>query len=546
MQLPKQAGIAIKEWGKEFCADASIAAGLAEKMSAALLPAEKDEGGHAQLKDWLTAQIKESGRSNNLNVTAFWESLGNSSQGVLTYILANASLSATKDLPADADPTTAIPMHIMRCISSFVREKHTSIEEKYAELKNAGKKPEDEPSYQKLFIPLSQQMQEMIELRSKEKVLPAFLNPLITTVFEKQLPKLMAEYHEYLLPLAEMHDTMAKAQDQKSYAQRLQDLLPGDETRTLINNVCQILTEKISGAIDKAVAEKIGVAVGAAPIESPVHQKFLQIMQIKEVYQRDAIKSLLLQAIVHYLEGVQAEGVKIEEASFTAIATKLASTLQNRLVEDAPKIKLAGAIQDPEKCKEALREGFEPLARDLLNLIRAPGAVNKEGVPVAIPFGPLLQKMSVKLETKILPDVLAEMYLDTTSWQQQAKSIASKLKRAQAAPISQACRVFAKWISEYLPPFLSRDSSEVAKQIFDGITQYLKSTGKQNEISVLDYLMKNGDAIQKMLAGTLTTSFKKVSDNKDTALVTAMKPLTQDFFESGPAKNLQRSHTKDR
>jgi len=205
LTLTKEVRRAVTTWGDEFVANPEFAGLLAQKACAALEITDVDKA--TEMKEWLTAQIIESGISTNPAILELWDNLGIGAEKGMVHLFLNLATG----IGENEDATNAILLKLMDVLDNFNKDK-----EKGAAIKETGDKfraqnmiPEEQAEYCKHFESLALQLQKMTGLQVRPDVLPGFVNAKIAPFFQTTLPQMLAkQYEKHLVPLANLYQAI--------------------------------------------------------------------------------------------------------------------------------------------------------------------------------------------------------------------------------------------------------------------------------------------------------------------------------------------------
>ena len=470
---------------------------------------------------WLKPLLQSLTASQHPQIQHLWLFLEHRLEDIIAHLIKQTPIENRQNLGQ-------ILIHTcLGIFSEFIAQHGTDVHRLYSTLVEQGINPMTDETFIKAFVPLCEKLLVPFETLNIPDFIKANLQGLVLT----EGPKLLAlQYRECLVP----------EQALATYQARLDKLfvLNGSENRgldhvKLIDNVCDIIAQKITLVAGREVDNKIAVFVGADKEKNTASILDLPpIQQLKNTYLKDSIKSLLIQGLVHYLEAIQINEANGSGISLASIVAKLGSVLQTHLDKDAKSIYLALKVKDPVHQQHALRAAFKPLAMDLLELIRDPHAEKRDGLPLIVPFPMLLEGVWEDLQANILPDILADMYRDTSSWQQQIEANRDAIiARTGTTYISETCRVFGQWINDFLPPFLVRDREHLIDGVYEGVSTYLAATGNASELDVDDYLRRHEATIKPMLCDMLFNTF-----NKQSTTLANIQPFTKEYIEAAMLK----------
>lgn len=459
----------------------------------------------------------------------------------------------------NANAAKIVVNRFLDCFGKYVDTHGQALHQRFLLLLAANTPPQNDPEFVKQFLPLCDMMLDDL---GKDLPIPALLDTTAKDIIRSELPPLLAtHFRESLSPEASIKDSQA----------RLEKLLaptpgsrPSPSIRTpsratpkippgalvemqvvvkerepigsktviaLLDHVFNIVSEKITIAVNEKANDQLAKTLNPqnAPVVPPKTKLLKQAAklpsvtkasaepvpppkQLKDSYMQQAIKSLLMQALVNYLEGAEKDGTPIKGASFSVLVSKLANTLDKHLLADAQNIQQAVAVKDADKQRANLRAAFTPLSKDLLELFRSPKGP-KEGLPLDLPFASYLKDAWKDIQETIVPDVLAQMYLDTTSWHRLIEANREQItKRAGGkSAIPTACTKLSEWISASLPPFFTSSRESLAQTIYSAASTYLSDSQKPSEKAVAEFLTTHENDLKGALGDIIFSGFNKTS-----------------------------------
>lgn len=375
-------------------------------------------------------------------------------------------------------------------VNQFLAENRSAIYSRYQMLKDAGTAPESDPQFVAYFEQLCQRMLNAFNF--DESASHAGIVVLLRKMVLANLPKQLAkQYRDCLSP----QECLSTYRTRLKASLNIQDDTQANRAVEQIENLSELLADKISATLERSGMERIATLFGE-PLPALEGRA---LTEWRQSYLKEMIKSLFMQGLVHYLE--QSGAPRDRESLFSVIISKLAYTIKPYLDRDGDTIQRAAALTDPRERTLALRRALTPLARELLSLFKSPSAPAGQRMPFIVPFASMIgDRAWNQLGEEFLPDFLAQMILDTTSWERQiARTRTDLTTRSGTTYIPEACRVLAQWVSEFMPPALTRDRAQLVQGIFDGISAHLRQSGNPRGISVADYLRENETLIKQKL-----------------------------------------------
>ncbi|MEI8366426.1 MAG: hypothetical protein WCF65_08425 [Parachlamydiaceae bacterium] len=190
----------------------------------------------------------------------------------------------------------------------------------------------------------------------------------------------------------------------------------------------------------------------------------------------------------------------MNDVRLSSLLEKLAVTARDHFIAHAEEITAAAQNPDKDQRQLLLRAAFAPISPQLVDLVRSPSAREQSGLPVAIPFHSFLEKYLGKLQGEIIPDVLVEMYLDTTVWTRQIHEKQESIREKTGTNyIPESCRILGKLVADIIPTSMTLNHQEVVSGIYEATLKYLRKSGKTDELSVESYLRQHASEIQGRL-----------------------------------------------
>ncbi|MEI8125237.1 MAG: hypothetical protein WCG42_05745 [Parachlamydiaceae bacterium] len=317
--------------------------------------------------------------------------------------------------------------------------------------------------------------------------------------------KLTEACAENIVPLYQEYATPERVL--AGYQTELEGLLSDQGAAKFVKNICGIIADKVVTMV-KSIEfpvnseEDSHVSAGSSILRG--------IAENPEVfnYTKTLIESVLVQGVVHYLQAIKASGTSLNEVDFSSLLRNVVSSVRGDLEKNALAIKEAAAEKDVQKRKEELRKIFLPFSTSLLDQIKHPTLKAEGRAPLDIPFAEFLGEHWENVKENILPGVLSEIYLDTTSWARQIEVSQEAIKqRTQSNYIPEMCRVLGRWVADFLPAFAQRDSETLAKDIYEAIEKSLKQSNTDQVVSVKEYLDKNGSKLQERVCENIFSFF---------------------------------------
>jgi len=346
--------------------------------------------------------------------------------------------------------------------------------------------------------------------------LPKLLMPLVENYLQTKSAAFFAkQYRPFLSADSQLKDSkddliriftdefnqkiVTKNEEEKD-KQKIANDIKSKELVQQIDTMCTILVGEIISAGEKAINKKLGKVIGK-------EMSILVPGFEQKPYIHNVVKAFLMQTIAHYTKQVQASGGKLADTSaLTEMLTTLGTILHKHLTNPTLDIDAALAKPTPEERLKAIKTALTPLTLELIELFNLNDA--------SIPF--------VDLST-LLPDLFADMCLETTPWYMKAPelrgALMTRVRKAhairesvrEAGNLPDACSQLSEWITEMVPAMLKLDSGSLSEKVFDVIQEYLSESGNTDGGTVANYLSQNGEPLKMMISNLLATTFARKS-----------------------------------
>lgn len=244
-------------------------------------------------------------------------------------------------------------------------------------------------------------------------------------------------------------------------------------------------------------------------------------------YMQEIVHVGLLKVLVRVGESTEATmpvelGQNPQKVLISNILVRLFANLAKH--KDAINIKMADyrKLPNDEKLKkEKLREIFKPIGTDLLKM----SGLQISDLPVP---DALKDKLWLALGDEILPDLLAKMFLEATSWENEKEENKNKLRFVFGTTHAQeAVPVIGKFAAEATRQYLALDSADAAGAIADGFRNYLAKAGTPEGHMAAAYLADNKELVKFVLGQNL----KNIATYDDPAMKWAW-PATKEYVEA--------------
>lgn len=442
---------------------------------------------YAWLKSWLDKQLMLAGTSQDPRIVNIWEFLRNT----FDKLLAHSVQYVHAEEPVTADITGKVITRLLAIVGKYMEENGDRIQRRYSELNAANIDPASDKEFIDSFHPLCESVFKTLGLdHSDQLAIPTLIKPLLTKIILEQLPQWMAgEYRQCLAPRECIQE----------YKDQLKDLIPQNAATAVdqVEVLCGVIAPKVTAAMVQVLHQKIGEELKQAPAWlQDQHLKHLQDTYINEV-----VKSLLLQLLVHYLQGIRTDGSQAEEGLVTAGLAMLGATLEQHIAADAKALDEAMLEKDPDQRMKRLVQAFQPLSEDLFSLIGSKEGTHHSAVPFVLPFPEIFESIWADLKKQILPAFLAQLFLEkgklpTILVESKEKTVTV----TKTAYLPEACRVLGQWVSDFLPAYLYTDREHISEQVYQGVSEYLKSIGNPEGLSVQQYLEQNQATLKTLLS----------------------------------------------
>lgn len=471
------------------------------------------------LKTWISNHSVHLAQSQNSRVGMLWKFIEHGIDALLAHIF----LHAAKEFPQEKNATLALMNRILDKFCFFAATNSSELHAHYTRLKAQGIEPENDEQFVALFKPFCKDLIYQLGMDDETSFpLPKLLYKSLHWLLGNRGPKFFAaQYRTCLSP----NECIKTYRDQLSLLIKAENDPEGLVLATQIENLCGFFAQKISVNLENVAYKKVGEFIG----EKPNQEEILHFRKNREEFEQQVITSLLMEGVIHYLQGIKAEGKSIEKASLSEILTKFAKVIETHLNEDATVVLNAANEKDPSQKKKNLRQAFVPLTHDLIKLIEFS---DKQVLPLSFPFGDFVEEFWPFIQEKALPDLLAEMYLDTTSWTTQIEANRKELEeRVGTSTLPDTCKLLGQFVSDFLPPFLFREREELFQGIYTGAAKYFALKGGPKGIALEKYMSENDAVIKEKLCEELFSQFQKNS-----LILPYMQPLTKQHVEAALLK----------
>ena len=446
------------------------------------------------------------------------ELIKNATGGILEYVI----LHLSKQSREISNVPNEILNKFLNCLRQFIQQYGPEIQEDYIRLCKSDIAPQDDLQFVQRFTLLCKDMLDQFGLNLETAVQEnSFFGVMFRKNVLEQMPKLLAaQYRECLVPEEAINLSKRKLEEFLISSSSTDLSLEPVSVLRQIDHLGTILAKKIVPAIKEMAFEELGEIAGRS-------QNGLNETGMYDAYLQNIVKSLLMQALVNYLERLKAEEGAINKISPSKFLGKIAKTLARHLKSDASAIQKAASTLDPSQQKLALRAAFLPLSNSLIALMTPLSNTQKGEMPFEIPFGNLLGGIWLDVQTLILPDVLVKMYMDTTVWIKEAETSKEKIvKETGTNYIPEACRLLGQWTSEFLPAMLFSDREDFSQDIYEAAQEFLVETGDIEGLSVEEFIKKHEILIKKSLCEDIFSFFAP-----DTELTAKVKPLNREIMK---------------
>lgn len=508
--------------------------GEPEILKQTALPMPTESPFKSWLRGWLENQMKNLETAKDPRVRQLWSSLGNIAGGVLE----KSVLSMSKESPDISNMYEAIVDKVGTNLSEFIDKNGPEIQEHFLRLHDEGFLAEDDPEFIARFAPLCQDLIVQLGFDGEDA---SIAEKFLIQIIKKQIPKVLAsKFNQYLVPA----DALKQAREKLEGLFAAENEAESSVIAEQIDNLCGVLAQQIAPAVKVAAYDEIKAWTG----NLPEGVRTLSQLDRQNRYLQNTMKSLLLQLVVNYLQVAQVkeiDGIQVKtplsEINVSQILEKFANTLEHHLAVDGPHIQKAATTADPETRQLALREAFTPLTQGLIRLISpSPSKSGPQGIPIEVPFQNELGSTWEKLQTQIIPDTLANMFMDTTTWAREVEASRQAIvSETKSHLLPESCRVIGEWVGDFIPALLCQDKAELSQGVYDGVANFLASTGNPEGISVADFIKKNEIFIKKSLYEDLFSFFAP-----DSPLATSTKPVTSKYVEAVLLKLCKNLTTK--
>lgn len=463
--------------------------------------------------DWLAVKFQGL-NSSHPRIQKMWSFIETHFTNLLTHMAQHAFQDSSQDVKIILSEST------LNCFFDFNKMYGQKISEHFCLLAAQGISPEDDLEFCGYFKILCQDLWNQFDFNNPDVPLPDSIVKLFHSFFFENVPKLLAQqYGECFEP----HKYL------DIYSQRLSSLI-SDESPEMIQGAQQVenllgfFAGKIAQASKIKLLEKAEGFFGAKlkVFENP------QVQEFQDQYLKKVIHSLLLQGVVHYLERHKQAGANFSGASLSEILNPLVVMLERHLKACSLAVQEAESAKDSKDKKKLLRHAFQPLATDLINLIKPLNVSSDQKAPLTFPFPGSMEIFWPDIEKSLLPDLLGEIYQDMSLWIEQLSQQQEKLKtRMGSQRLPEACDALSRWITDFIPPFLFRERDDLAKSVYSAIQNHLKKYGTEESISIQNYLERNDILIKQKLCEEIFGAF-----SRESATSNFFKPSTKLYLEA--------------
>ena len=216
----------------------------------------------------------------------------------------------------------------------------------------------------------------------------------------------------------------------------------------------------------------------------------------------DGIKPILAHLLLNLAEG--SEGEDIFHTALKKLMTCIGGFIEEnskQIFEDYTRLQEKGI--DPVKNKNFIRL-FQPLSTKIFQMV---GMDHEDDRPTP---GILSKTFWADIENKYLPQLLIQMYISTSSWQNQAEKYRAEIKGiTHTNHIPESCRILAQWVGDFLPSNIAVGSNAMAESIYGFVQKHLTGTSNQ---SVDEFLNAHEKEIKQLLSQNILNLAKGLTD----------------------------------
>lgn len=475
----------------------------------------------AFVKPWVAKKLEKLSSSQDLKVLNIWKFLASQTDKVFAHSV-RAIYKSRLGLDAEKSKKASIFSgavdEILSVIDAYIKA-HGSALKELVEKDSLNPDPKADDELHALLLPLSESLYQTLGLHDTANLpIPEILKPFVRDLFLSTLTSWLAQQY---LESRRLNDYF---NDSKANLMEIFQAVDPNKAAAeveFVGHLSGLLSDKISDSLIRQLSKYLQGECATSPAVS------IEMEQFNDQYIKAIVKQLIFLAMVNYLSGVKAEPLSSEEGRgiVSGGIMKLGLMLQNHLSMAAEEIGRADAIKDLEVKKAAILKAMTPLSSELLKLF----SLTDTGllVPLDAPFQTPFKVLWELLGTKVLPDFLADLYLDRKSWQELLKvDQRAVLAMPNGKYIPESCRVIAQWVGSFLPVYLHREPDLIAETVLNAAKKYLKESGNADGLSIEEYLTQNEAVIKERLIWDV---FPHLTEGS--ALVEKGKPVAEDYLE---------------
>lgn len=482
-----------------------------------------------EVKAWLGNLIKELGKSKNPELQKVWKFVGNSIEPIVAHVFLNLVEEAKKKAGKGKEPKDIafdITNQMLTLFTEFVDANKSKLDARLGEIEQfIGVEPDEDPEFVAMFKPLSDKMLAMAGLDKPENFPAAgMVRAVALPAIADGIPKLLAKGYR---------DMANAPKDRVQYQARLRQVLNPNESQEGVlaqksETVAQHL-EKLcgfmAGSITKVVTKYLN---GNTPLKM---EKDSQAQAVWGDFVKKNLETLLLKVMVNYAERTP-EVIRAPEGGHPKallpanMVVRLADVMGKKLKEAKPRMDNAEKIVDPKLRNKAMRKAMRPLANELLSMF---GPKEKESLLKDLPL-PMAagEQVLTALEKQLLPDLLVEMYQDTTAWEREVGACREQLfAYYKTTHVQEACHVIAQYVADFVPHLLSTSHEDLAATIFKVLEKQLAESGITEANELTAYLKSHPEEVMALLAENM----KALGESQDPA-IKALNPVIHDQMEA--------------
>lgn len=509
---------------------------LLEKALLNCIPKDKVPAFSKQFNQWIAERLAAIGNTGDPRIKQMWACLEHLLIDQIANMAANVENGNSENI------VTLLIDGALKAFGDIVEQNGPKLNSLYDALTAKGKNPADDPEFQNAFLPVCEAINQ--HLAGKKALFPKEGQAIIEQAVKGIVPKLLADgYKKSLAPqeatgavIEQLEGLIDDLTVDKSTPQTTEETQAKSKvTSQFIVDLCDILGYKILPLIDEVAVNNFAKLLGKKELAKLNIDK---LQGVKSAYLQKVVKSILLQAVVNYLQAMKDEKGTLKGAKLSAILSRITKTLNGHLLKDSETYIEASTILDDNKRKIALRKAFKPLAKDLLKLISSPKTKEAIGLPAIFPFSELLGELKFwdKLEDEILPDLFGEMLYDSSSWIQKIDSnIQAIEKRTKSTNVTEFSKELVDYITNLLPPALKLNKDSHVKAIYNDIKKFLRKTPGYEGKSVEEFLKAYGVQIKAEFGHC----FYQALDNK-TSIYPLLKGSTHKILQAVVLEVLNR------